>query len=86
MRQTSSIHFLGQGTNYEIEPLILDQRVADILGWSYLSLRDPVTGPAQYDEYLHLAQELRDQWAPQEPLHVIEYSLFQASKTPTKEY
>lgn len=56
-------------------PLILDKYVAAALdrkstGWK----------AEEYAEYLSEAEEIRQQWAPTEPLHVIEYALFWAGR------
>lgn len=55
-------------------PLILDARVAASLGWAR-----PTWSATRYGDYLTLATAVRDEWAPGQPTHVVEYALFQAN-------
>lgn len=57
-------------------PLILDMRVANSLHW-----RTHGWPAGKYGDYLSLATTVRDEWAPGQPTHVVEYALFQANGT-----
>ncbi|WP_159096494.1 hypothetical protein [Miniimonas sp. S16] len=65
------------GADLDRQPLILDALVATAIGsrlrtgWS----------PKEYDQYLQLAGEIRDQWVPNEPTHVVEYALFHLGRS-----
>ncbi|WP_143588330.1 hypothetical protein [Tersicoccus sp. Bi-70] len=56
-------------------PLILDQRVAATIGY-----RRWAWSVDEYLYYLDFCEKLQALWRPDEPTHVIEYALFQASK------
>lgn len=56
-------------------PLILDRRVAAAIGyrrWGWFA--------DEYLFYLEFCEELQARWRPDEPVHVIEYALFRASR------
>ncbi|MEH0109718.1 hypothetical protein V6N00_08360 [Tersicoccus sp. MR15.9] len=55
-------------------PLILDQRVAAAIGY-----RRWMWSVDEYLYYLDFCEKLQALWRPEEPTHVIEYALFQAS-------
>lgn len=61
-------------------PLILDARVAMSLSW-----RTTGWSASAYQRYLHLAEEVRLLWAPDQTSHVIEYALFKASSSLEKQ-
>ena len=52
-------------------PLILDRHVAAALCW-----RSTGWSSEDYGQYLDIAEQLRQRWAPSEPTHVVEYGLF----------
>lgn len=54
-------------------PLILDKWVATHFGWS-----DTGWSPSDYGQYLELAEQIRQTWAPERGTHVVEYGLFHA--------
>ncbi len=54
-------------------PLILDKRVAQALGWK----KTADWSTSEYSAYLDLIEALHQQWRPDLPTDVIEYTLFQ---------
>ncbi|MGN6412517.1 8-oxoguanine DNA glycosylase OGG fold protein [Flexivirga sp.] len=56
-------------------PLILDQQVARALGW-----RTTGWSSSTYRTYLETAAAVRDIWAPNAPLHIAEYALFEVGR------
>lgn len=60
-------------------PLILDTRVAVALGWKKLA----GWSAAEYSGYLDLVEQLHQQWRPDLPTDVIEYTLFRAGRAPS---
>lgn len=70
----------GRPTPSDIRhPLILNARVAVALGWTKTSGWRTV----EYSGYLDLVKQLDEQWRPDLPTDVIEYTLFRAGRTPT---
>lgn len=57
-------------------PLILDRLVATTLGWG-------ATGwsGATYALYLDIAEQVREQWCPDQPSYTVEYGLFHLGVT-----
>lgn len=53
------------------EPLILDGRVASVLGW-----KSSGWSAGQYLEYLKIVERIRRKWARDSALHCIEHALF----------
>lgn len=55
--------------------LILDQRVAQALGWSASDW-----SAEEYQHYLDIAQDIAASWCPSGSLHVVEFGLFRVGR------